>query len=393
MKKLAVLLSALSLFSCGEKVFDKDQAIRALDYCAKQYSYLIKQVPDSLQPKTFSNDTLRYGGIYWWCSGFYPGCLWYLYEYTKNDTFRKQAEIHTAMLEPVKFVTDNHDLGFMLNCSFGNGYRLIQNEKYKDIMLTGINSLSSRFNPTVGCIKSWDRFKPWTDTIVYTYPVIIDNMMNLEFLMWGSKATGDKKYSNIATTHANTTMKNHFRKDWSSFHVIVYDSIRGNVINGFTAQGFADSSAWSRGQSWGLYGYTMMYRETKDTNYLNVANHIASYILNNPYLPEDMIPYWDYNAPDIPNAKRDASAAAIMASALIELSGFVGKDLSEKYMIAVGKILSSLSSPAYRAEIGKNGGFILMHSVGSIPHKNEIDVPLTYADYYYIEALMRYLKK
>ena len=393
MKKLALLLSILALVSCEKKTFDKDQAKQALDYCAKQYSYMITQVPDSLLPRTFSNDTLRFGGIYWWCSGFYPGCLWYLYEYSKNDTFLQQARIHTKMLEPIQYVTDNHDVGFMMYCSFGNGLRITGDTSYVSVMLQGVKSLSTRFNPVVGCTKSWDKFKPWDDTVVFKYPVIIDNMMNLEFLMWGAKTGGDRKYSDIAVTHANTTMKNHFRSDWSSYHVVAYDSVTGQKIKGVTAQGYADSSAWARGQAWGLYGYTMMFRETKDSAYLIQANHIASFILDHPNLPADKVPYWDFNAPDIPNAKRDASAAAIIASALIELSGYVEKSLSDKYMSATETMLASLSSPAYRAEIGTNGGFILKHSVGSIPHKSEIDVPLTYADYYYIEALIRYLNK
>jgi unsaturated chondroitin disaccharide hydrolase len=273
----------------------------------------------------------------------------------------------------------------MLYCSYGNGFRLIGYTSYKSILLTGAKSLCTRFNPKTGCIKSWDEFKE------FSFPVIIDNMMNLEFLFWATKITGDSSYYKIAITHANTTLKNHFRNDNSSYHVICYDTATGSVLAKKTAQGYADESAWARGQAWGLYGYTMCYRETKDTIYLNQANSIANFILTNKNLPLNMVPYWDFNLPDTINAKRDVSTASIVASALLELSEYITGDMKDIYIAAAEKMLLSLTL-IYRAELGTNGNFILKHSVGSIPHKSEIDVPLTYADYYYIEALMRYIK-
>jgi len=221
-------------------------------------------------------------------------------------------------------------------------------------------------------------------------PVIIDNMMNLELLSWVSDHGGDKKYKEIAVTHANSTIKNHFRPDFSSYHVIDYDMKTGKILQKITAQGAADSSAWSRGQAWGLYGYTMMYRFTKNKQYLKQAKNIAKFMLNDRNMPADMIPYWDYDAPGIPNALRDASAGAVMASALLELAQYSDKKEGKQYLSAAETALKTLASDAYRAKLGENGGFLLKHSVGSIPHKSEVDVPLTYADYYFLEALHRY---
>jgi rhamnogalacturonyl hydrolase YesR len=289
----------------------------------------------------------------------------------------------TAPLEKEKLNTGTHDLGFILYNSFGNGYRLTENPIYKDILLTGAESLISRYNDTVGCIRSWS----WGN---WKFPVIVDNMMNLEYLFWATKMTGDSTYYKIAVSHSEKTIRNHLRADWSSYHVVDYDPSSGEVVLKQTHQGASDESAWARGQAWGLYGFTVVYRETGNLKYLEVAKNIANYILNSPNLPEDMIPYWDFNAPEIPDAKRDASAAAIISSALLELQKFVDKDLSRKYLKAAEKIIRTLSSPKYRAKLGENNNFILMHSVGSLPANSEVDVPLSYADYYYIESLMRY---
>jgi uncharacterized protein YyaL (SSP411 family) len=351
-----------------------------------QYNVLMKQLPPGRFPKTFENDTLRTSGSDWWCSGFYPGSLLYIYEQTKDSVLYKEATRVLGLLAKERYNTGTHDLGFMMYCSFGNALRLNPaNEEYKKILINSAKSLVTRFNATVGCIKSWDS-KP------SDFLVIIDNMMNLELLFWATHETGDSSFYKVAVTHANTTMKNHFRDDYSSYHVLNYNPSTGEVQQKRTAQGAADSSAWARGQSWGLYGYTVMYRETKDRKYLDQANHIANFLLNNSNLPADKIPYWDYDAPDIPNALRDASAAAIMASALIELSGYVGKAEAEKYMNVAENIMRSLSSSQYKAAVGTNGGFILKHSVGHLPGKSEVDVPLTYADYYFLEAMKRYKK-
>ncbi|MFT4154593.1 glycoside hydrolase family 88 protein [Parafilimonas sp.] len=348
-----------------------------------QYKVMMKNLPDDKFPKTFQNDTLRTSNSGWWCSGFYPGSLLYIYEQIKDAALYDEAKRMLGLLEKEQFNTATHDLGFMMYCSFGNALRLDpNNEAYKQILINSAKSLASRFNPKVGCIKSWDS-KP------SDFLVIIDNMMNLELLFWATKATGDSSFYKIAVTHANTTMKNHFRNDYSSYHVVNYDPETGAVQQKKTAQGAADNSAWARGQAWGLYGYTVMYRETKDKKYLEQANHIAHFILANPNLPSDKIPYWDFDAPGIPNAPRDASSAAIIASALLELST-CSKENAGNYVSVAKTIISNLSKPEYKAAIGTNGGFILKHSVGSLPAKSEVDVPLTYGDYYFLEAMTRY---
>lgn len=351
----------------------------------KQYKVMMNELPSGRFPRTFDSTAgkLITTGSDWWCSGFYPGTLLYLYEQLKDTAMYHEANRMLNLLEKEQYNKGTHDLGFMMYCSFGNAYRISNNQQYRDILLQSARSLSTRFNPKVGCIKSWDS-KP------SDFLVIIDNMMNLELLFWASKVTGDSSFYHIAVTHANTTIKNHFRKDFSSYHVVNYDPETGAIKQKRTAQGAADESAWARGQAWGLYGFTMCYRETKDQLYLEQARHIAQFLLSNPNLPSDKIPYWDYNAPGIPNALRDASAAAVMASAFLELSKYVQSSEASKYIDAAKIILQQLSSTQYRAATGTNGGFILKHSVGNIPGKSEVDVPLTYADYYFIEALKRY---
>jgi rhamnogalacturonyl hydrolase YesR len=392
MKKLPLLFCAFMLSGSAviaQQSSHKQQmmamADKSLDLAVRQYKRMMQHVPDSVLPRTTSNKDGSFvtAKTNWWTAGFYPGTLWYLYEYSKDNTLKQEALKRTAQVEVEKDNKGTHDLGFMLYCSAGNAYRITKDPKYKEVLLTSARSLSTRYNPKVGCIKSWDHGK-------WQYPVIIDNMMNLELLTWATRVSKDPSFDRIARTHANTTMKNHFRKDYSSYHVIGYDSTNGAVLARNTAQGANDTSAWSRGQAWGLYGYTLMYRDTKDKSYLAEAQHIADYILNHPRMPEDLIPYWDYDAPGIPNAPRDASAGAVAASALLELSRYTKGETSARYWNAAEKMLVSLSSPAYLAKEGENNNFILMHSVGSIPHNSEVDVPLTYADYYFVEALLRY---
>ncbi len=341
--------------------------------------------------------------MYGWTSGFFPGSLWYTYEFTQDKALEAEAVKWTEKLEPLQFFTGHHDLGFMVYCSYGNAYRLTQNEAYKNLLIQSAKSLATRFNPVVGCIKSWNTFKSWSDEqTVHHFPVIIDNMMNLELLFFASKVSGDNSFRDIAIKHAETTMKNHFRPDNSSYHVVCYDSITGKAAIKETAQGYAHNSTWARGQAWAMYGYTMTYRETKDQRFLEMAKGLSDYFVYNKTLPADKIPVWDFNAgqpgftpPARSNALkvstlyRDASAAAIAASALLELSTFTTGKKSADYRNTATAILKSLSNETYRAAPGTNGNFILEHSVGSLPHNSEIDVPLVYADYYYLEALSR----
>jgi unsaturated chondroitin disaccharide hydrolase len=333
-----------------------------------------------VSPRTLENGELKLVSSKDWTSGFFPGELWFLYQQTGKKDWRTQAEKFTADIEREKTNGGTHDMGFKIYCSFGTGYNITKDGHYKDVIIQSAKTLSTRFNKTTGVIKSWDNRAKWK------YPVIIDNMMNLELLFEASKLSGDKSLYNIAVSHANTTMKNHFRKDYSSYHVVDYDTATGKVLQRTTHQGYSDESAWSRGQSWGLYGFTMCYRETKDKAYLTHAEHIADFILNHPNLPKDMVPYYDFNAPGIPNEPRDVSAAAVIASGLYELSTYSSN--GKKYRAAAAKIIESLTNN-YRSPIGENKGFILLHSTGSKPSNSEVDVPINYADYYYLEALLR----
>ena len=317
-----------------------------------------------------------------WTSGFFPGELWYMYEYTKDKKWEDAARKYTDPLEREKTNGGTHDMGFKVYCSFGNGYRLTGDESYKNIMLESARTLITRYNPHLGVIRSWDHNKE-----KWQYPVIIDNMMNLELLFWASKESKDSVFYDIAVNHAKTTIKNHFRDDYSSYHVIDYDTITGAVLHKHTHQGYSHESGWSRGQAWGIYGYTMCYRETGLPEFLEHAKHIANYIFTHSNLPEDLIPYWDFNAPDIPNEPRDVSAATVIASALYELSLY-DKENSQKYVDWANTILENLSKN-YLAKENNDRGFLLLHSTGSKAHNSEVDVPLVYADYYFLEALLR----
>lgn len=370
-----------------------DHAIKIASEQSLSMCNVLKDKPYLLPRTTDKDGKLMTSDSRWWCSGFFPGVLWYIYEYTGNKEIRSQADIFTKRVEREKYTTSNHDIGFMIFCSFGNGYRLTGNESYKNVVETACESLSTRYNDKIKCIRSWD----FNDS-EWQFPVIIDNMMNLEMLLWGSKTFNNEFYKSIAVNHANTTQKYHFRNDYSSYHLVSYDTATSKPQIRQTYQGASDSSSWARGQAWALYGYTFMYRDTKDPKYLDQARHIAQFIIHNPNLPKDKIPFWDFDAPNIPNEKRDASTAAIMASALIDLSTYVKKSESAEYMNIVEKQLYALCSDEYLAKPGTNGNFILKHSVGSMPHKDnppffgEIDVPLTYADYYFLEALVKYKK-
>lgn len=387
-KNLGLAVFALTIGSCQQKETSEPLCEENLNFATKQINLLLEDAEQANKiPRTLTAD----GEMHWtlegfdWTEGFFPGTCWYLYEYTNNEKWEKAADTFQSLFEDHRLLPFYHDLGFVFNCSYGNGYRLTGNEHYKQVLIDAGNTLITRFNPNVGCIRSWDVDKGWQSKRGWQFPVIIDNMMNLEMLFELTKMTGDQKYQDVAIAHANTTMLHHFRDDMSSYHVIDYDSITGEVRNKHTAQGYAHESEWARGQAWGVYGYTICYRYTNDPRYLMQAEKIADYIINHQDMPADRIPYWDYDAPKIPNEPRDASAAAITASALIELNAYSQND----YLSEAKAILNSLSSDSYQAKLGTNHNFILKHSVGSIPHNNEIDVPLNYADYYYVEALLR----
>ncbi len=337
-------------------------------------------------PATYNDGMIHFVHADNWTSGFFAGSLWHMYELTGDEFWAEKAQRHTEILNEIQYFTFHHDVGFMVYDSYGNGFRLKGIEAYRQVLINTAESLSTRFRPGAGIIQSWNTDGGWTAERGWTCPVIIDNMMNLELLFEVSELTGDDKYRNIAISHAEKTLANHYRDDSSTFHVVDYNPETGEILGRCTAQGYSDDSAWARGQAWSIYGLTIAYRYTRDPKYLERAENVYGFIFNHPNLPEDLIPYWDYNCPDIPDTYRDVSSACITASSLYELGHMTGK---REYKDTADKIIASLSKAPYRAEQGTNGGFILTQSVGSIPHGNDIGVPLNYADYYLLEALIR----
>ncbi|RZJ70497.1 glycoside hydrolase family 88 protein [Flavobacterium sp.] len=380
-------LAAIGIASAQKKLDKKIDD--ALSQAQSQYSFLSTKVSVGKYPKTFVKGKLETSDSGWWCSGFYPGTLLYLDEWKANPKLKSEAQKVLVDLKREQFNKTTHDLGFMMYCSFGNAERQNPKKEYEEILMNSAKSLISRFNEKAGCIKSWDP-APWNRANADEMPVIIDNMMNLELLFWATKHSGDSIYYKIAKRHADTTIKNHFRPDYSSYHVVIYGIQDGKVRKQITNQGAGDYSAWARGQAWGLYGYTLMYRETKEKKYLDHAQKIANFILTNKNLPKDLIPYWDFDTAEIPNALRDSSAGAIIASALFELSKYSDEGKSKTYFYAAEQMLSALMTPKYLAKTGENGGFLLKHGVGNMPAATEIDTPLSYGDYYFVEACLRY---
>ena len=351
-----------------------------------QAVYMDSLLPEGRCPRNFQDGKLVTSDIGWWCSGFYPGVLWQIYGETADTLFRQLAVKHTLPLAGLLEQNTDHDIGFQLMSSFGRWFWIdffdpreedvLPPLEIKGILEKGAGKLASRFLPTAGVIRSWDHGK-------WNFPVIIDNMMNLELLM----EYGDRE---VAEKHALTTMKNHFREDGTCYHLVDYAD-DGTVLGEQTVQGFADESAWARGQAWALYGYAMMALEEKKAGnidladaFYGVAAKLEDWLL--PRLPEDGVPFWDFSQTDY----RDASAGAIIASGLLKLREYRGAKDDGKGLRAAERILRTLASPEYLAEPRTNGGFLLKHSVGHLPNKSEVDVPLTYADYYFLEALTLY---
>ncbi|MCR6722550.1 MAG: glycoside hydrolase family 88 protein [Chitinophagaceae bacterium] len=385
MSRVFVFLAALQLIVCGAYSQPKVDVDAQLKLAMQQYELMLAEHPDTKKfPQSIWPDgSLRDMSSDWWTSGFFGATLWYLHRYSNDPKWKDAAQKWTMAVEKEQYNTTTHDLGFMVFYPFANGYYQTGDENYKKILLQGANSLSTRFDPARGVIKSWDKFQN------FEYPVIVDNLMNLDYLTWATRVSGDKKYRNIAIKHADVTLKNHFRPDHSSYHVVCYGP-NGEVEARKTHQGAADESAWARGQAWAVYGYTMMYRETKKKRYLKKAQAIADFLLSHPNLPSDKIPWWDFSRP---GEERDASAGAIISSALFELSDYTKGKKKKTYFGAAEDMLVSLSSDAYRTKLGEIHNFMLKHSTGHKPGNSEIDVPLIYADYYYVEALLRYKAK
>ena len=394
MKKIVVGLAVMLGFcTCTHKPSGTLDVNKALDYCAAQAQRTLTELKtDSGIDYTMMPRNIMADENHWncrkatkeeWCAGFWPGVLWYDYEYTQDKHILEEAKKFTNSLEFLSQIPAyDHDLGFLVFCSYGNGYRLTKNPAYKKVILDTADSLSALFNPVVGTMLSWPRE---VEPRNWPHNTIMDNMINLEMLFWAAKNGGNPYLYDIAVSHADKTMKCHFRPDYTSYHVAVYDTITGNLIKGVTHQGYADSTMWARGQAWAIYGYTVVYRETKDPKYLDFAQKVTDVYLER--LPEDKVPYWDFDDPSIPNAPRDASAAAVVASSLLELSTYLPNGTGKRYRDAAVEMLTSLSSDNYQS--GKSNPSFLLHSVGHWPAHSEIDASIIYADYYYIEALLR----
>ena len=383
-----VLTVGFTLFFLSCKTDGKDENVTSsvsIDSLVQtRYQKLLEYPLDSVGfPRSYnlSTDEIRKVPSRDWTSGFFPGNLWHLYQLTGNKAFKNRAQEWTSFIEKEKFNAGTHDMGFKVFCSFGEGLRISGNEDYKSIIVESAKTLSTRFNKNVGCLRSWD-----FNQDVWEFPVIVDNMMNLELLFEATKISGDSTYHNIAVSHANTTLKNHFREDASSYHVVVYDTINGKVKDKVTHQGFNASSAWARGQAWGIYGYTMAYRYTKDPEYLAQAKSSASFYMQHPNMRDDGIPYWDFNDPNIPDAVRDVSAATIVAAAFYELSKY---DNDSRYLEYANKVMETLKTEEYILGPEVQAPFILKHSTGNWPRKDEMDESIVYGDYYYLEALLR----
>lgn len=354
------------------------------DILEARYNYLLKYPADSLSfPRSYSSDNNEIKKVPSkdWTSGFFAGNLWQIYRLTGNKAFKEKAIDWTNFIEKEKFNDVTHDMGFKVFCSFGNGLAVNQNQNYKDIMVTSAKTLISRYDSIVGSIRSWDFNKD-----KWQFPVIIDNMMNLELLFEATKISEDSMYYNVAVSHANTTLKNHFRQDNSTWHVLDYDTITGEVRNRVTHQGFADDSAWARGQAWAINGFTIAYRYTKDKKYLDQVIKTTDFFINNLNLPEDGIPYWDFSHPEIPNISRDVSAGVIVASALVELYEYTG---DENYLDYSKKVTCSLLNGDYVLPKDLEIPFILDHSFGDWSKKDEMDEPIVYGDYYFLQTLLR----
>jgi len=386
--KFIVLLFTIMLFLSGRILSQDVFTVKGIDSIVHNIEVQYYGMTQTLSgiseyPRTTNDDgSLRKVGPGDWTSGFFPGSLWFLYEFTYKNLWLNNAIDRTAGIESQKYNTGTHDLGFMLGCSFGNGYRLTEDHTYEDILIQAAKSLASRFDPDVGCIRSWD-FGIWE------FPVIVDNMMNLELLFRATELSGDSSYWDKAVSHADVTMENHFREDYSSYHVVDYNKTTGDTIAKYTHQGYSRESAWARGQSWGFYGYTLCYRFTRDPRYLEQAENIALFLIGHDHFPEDLVPYWDYDAPNIPDEPRDIAAATIMCSALFELSQY-SETYGETFLNIALAQMASFASDNYTAQPDSNNHFILMHGTGNYPANKEIDKPLNYADYYYLEALTRY---
>lgn len=387
------LLALFSLLQLAGEA--KINVSKQLDYCAAKVEASLEamrvdgRIDYTMSPKDIQGEkktwTLQKNTPDAWTWGFWPGLLWMDYSYTRDEEIKKEAQAFMQSLEYLsRQPAYDHDLGFLVFLSYEKAYDETKDPTYKKVIIDTAKRLAELFNPKVGTILSWPR-EAVGNGRYQPYNTIIDNMINLEMLFWAADNGGGQYLRDIAVSHANTTMKNHFRDDYTSYHVAVYDTLTGRFLRGVTNQGHADNSVWARGQAWAIYGYTMCYRKTHDKRYLDFAQKVADAYIQR--LPADHVPYWDFCAPSIPNAPRDASAAAVVASGLLELSTYLPDKQGQAYRDAAEQMLKSLSGKSYQSR-KKNNAFLL-HSTGNLPANSQIDCSIVYADYYYMEALLR----
>lgn len=392
---LAVMAMAATITTTAQTL-DID---RQLDYCDRQIHRALHelQLPDGsynyqMEPRNILKDDRQKG---WncrearaeeWCDGFWPGILWMDYSLKKEPAVKRAAEGYTEALHDIAYQPCyDHDIGFLMFCSYGKGYEQNHREDYRQVILASADSLATLFNPLVGTILSWPRERKPNN---WPHNTIMDNMMNLDMMFWAARHGGNRLLYDLAVAHAKTTMDHHFRPDGGCYHVAVYDTITGQFIKGVTHQGLADNSLWARGQSWAIYGYTMVYRYTRQQVFLDFAQKVTDlYLRRLRATSDDLIPLWDMDDPRGLKAPRDASAACVVASALLELQQYVGGAKGQAYRQTALDMLAQLSTPKYQS--GKRNVAFLMHSTGHHPAGSEIDASIIYADYYYMEALLR----
>jgi hypothetical protein len=391
---LVVLVMTLTILQCkkiqshhGDRTNIDSLITENLQFAQDKITYFIENLDVNTYPGSIDDEgQLKTITAKSWESGYMAGILWYLYDYTNNPKWKVFAQQWTAGLELQKFNKNSHDLLFMLYASFGNGYKITQDELYKDVLIVGSNSLASRYDPEIKCIKSWD---PLYQGMAIQFPVIIDALMANEMLFYAASISGDSNLYNIAYNHALNTKRDFFREDYSTYYLVEYDTILNTVKEKRTWMGYSDESTWARGHARAIYGSAVTFRETGDSSFLELAKKAAEFYMNHPRLPADLIPYWDFDDPDIPNAPRDASAACIAASGLLELSSLLPSDEQAKYADFAIRTLKSLASDTYRNKPSENLGFILKNSTGSRTWNIDVDKPKISADYYFVESLVK----
>jgi unsaturated chondroitin disaccharide hydrolase len=322
---------------------------------------------------------------YWWTAGFWPGLLWLLYEGSKDERFRSIAEQCEERLDEVLDGYDrlDHDLGFMWTLTSIASYKLVGGEQSKRRALKAANYLAARFNIKGRYIRAWN---PWVEGENNAGLAIIDCAMNTPLLYWASRETGDPRYGHIAEAHMETVLEHFIRPDGSVYHIISFDPESGDFVEGLGGQGYAPESAWSRGTAWALYGLALSYHHTGKLKYLDAAKSVAHYFLSQ--LPDDHVPHWDFRLPPEVTKYRDSSAGACAASGLLLLAEKVGPQQAQAYSEPAKRILESLYRH-YGAWNDTSEEGLILQGTSHYPENKNIDVPLIYGDYFFVEGLAR----